>query len=765
MNQKCSATNCIISPYDNNFESYVYIGKQFDIIITPCINLSNLNKISVFFFVDNFCATISKVNKCGDYSVFFTGTNSLPDIKKYLEENKNLTTTKLLKKIDKLKVLILIQDPIKSIYSSIAIIKTTLKTDIIVDATTQETLIFYQNFISSLLNNSPNFITVVFNNLLGQLASVENCDCFIKMIRVMKCFPCGKGIFKLLTNYNIYLEQPIYSFMFYNVNNKFIFNAKCFPGTVFIDQNKTVNLQSNCLPNCPVIYSSDINRFFITNNCSISFLQNYYLNLFGKESKFISSLSEFLCIIDLDKITLSDGSTLSLVINITANGIYYESTSEKFNIGIKILLTILNTYLLFLIQNGGKPETLIEFLNVINGVLNLLSLFANDDCSQTILTYLELFINSIIAFLNYPSIQNLLQTIESLDKLLKNTDIISIYQQYKDFVDTLPISITRISYLKELKNVFLCQDYTDCEKLVIALLYYIKCFGSKSVSNNDTIIYVTGLNKIIANQNIINSSIPNIIGITYDSNTNYLYIVSSSTNYLYIIDGITGISILIYPLQSENLNNQSYTIQHSLGLSGKQNKNNFIIKISVVGTSGSTTKYFISQYTIASDLQITQNSSIYVPSVGQVINQATTSFGILLLLNSYTLLAQTISTSKYQIYLFFLNQLGIPIINLPAPSGQFCANKNLIYFPITSLNEYTVYEISSTYPLEPIETIPLPFSPVAMVFSIVNLQNVLYILDTNGNIYLYDADCNTEITMLKSGLSNSDIPNFIYTDE
>lgn len=789
-------SSCILSPCDPSFCNYVQIASGLGITISECLDPTMFAPVTILFFIDNLCSTITKQSSpCSGqpYVLIFTGTNSLPLVQKYLEQDPNLDATNVLANIANLKVLVLIQDPVKGIYADIGIISTTQGTQIVVDTntTSQQTLIFYEQFIASLLYHTPNILTVILNDLsTGLISNTVGC-CLQQLIKAIRCFPFSKALFAFLASKDFYVNQSILPFMFVGATNKIIFNVQNFPGTLYIDQTTSVNLQSGCCSSCPIIFSSTTNRFFITTSCSVPFLQHYYTNLFAPGradlAMFIQSISSFLLIVDIGAITLPNGTKLSIVVNIASTGIFYYTSSEALNAGIQILLTILDQYLLYLIANG-IPSGLVNLLSTINGLLALLSGFATDDCSQSILTYLELFFNALIAYLTFPTLTNLGIVIESLLNLLQKTDIIALYEQYKDLVATFPISTTIPSYLFTLRSEFACQGYSACEKLVIALLYYINCFGlaPPPTPANVNLLFISGSSIIKSTtttgtaSTLSISSLSNIAGIVYDPDTNYLYAVTSTNANLYIFNATTGVVVKTYPLQSETIAPTSYTVQNCSGIAGTSTTalttsgfaSDFLLKISVTATHTTggitTTKYFISEYTITSSLTITHGTALYYPAQGPTL--AYIHFGLLALDTSKILAAQALNSlanAGKSIYVFVLGTTIPDIIDLPAIPGQFFLNKNVFYAPLPSLNEYVYYIIdkSTTFPLDADGTISLSFSPTAMINGQGQDSNSLYLLSSTGLITTYDSTCNIFVSSFQSSLTTSESPLFIVTNE
>jgi hypothetical protein len=779
-----------LSPCDPSFDYYIQIANGLGITISECLDTTLFAPVTILFFIDNLCSTIYKQSSpcsCQPYVLIFTGTNSLPLVQKYLEQNPNLDATNVLANIANLKVLVLIQDPVNGVYADIGVISTPMGTQIVVDTntTSQQTLIFYEQFIASLLNSTPNLLTVILNDLSTGLISNQVGCCLQQLIKAIGCFPFSRALFAFLASRHFYINQSIQPFMFIGATNKFILNVQNFPGTLYIDQTTTVNLQSGCSPSCPLIYSSTTNRFFITTSCSVPFLQYYYTKLFepGRADLaiFIQSISSFLFILDIGAITLPNGTTLSIVVNIASTGIFYYTSSIALNAGIKILLTILDKYLLYLIANG-IPSGLVNALSTINGLLALLSGFATDDCSQTILTDLELFFNALIAFLTFPTITNLGIVIESLLTLLTQTDIIALYQEYKDLAATFPPATTIPSYLRTLQSEFACKNYSACEKLVIALLYYIDSFGLAPPPTNVNVLFLSGTSLIKSTTTtgtattLSISSVPNIAGIVYDPNTDYLYTVSSSNANLYIFNATTGALLKTFALESETIDGftTEYTVEYSSGIAGASTTSvstsgiaqDFLVKISVTAKNLNSTKYFISEYTITSSLTITQGTPLYTPSIGLQINQAEVSYGLLALDTSRIVVAQ-INNNSGVINVFALGQTIPDLINLPAEAGQFFLNKNVFYAPLPSLNQYVYYNInkSATFPLTVDGTISLPFSPTAMINGKGQDSSSLYLLSSTGEVYTYDSTCNTLVSSFQSSLTSSDSPLFITTNE
>jgi hypothetical protein len=454
------------------------------------------------------------------------------------------------------------------------------------------------------------------------------------------------------------------------------------------------------------------------------------------------------------------------VINIASTGIFYYSSSDVLNIGIKVLLTILDKYLLYLIENG-VPTGLVNLLSTINGLLALLSGFSTDDCSEAILTSLQLFFNAFIAFLTFPSVNNLGLLIESLVTLLTQTDIIALYNQYRDLVSTFPVSTTISKYLRTLETEFACQGYSACEKLVIALIYYIDCFGLAPPPTTETLLYLSGSANIVSStvsgtaSTLSISTVPSIAGIVYDPNTDYLYAVSSANANLYIFNGTTGALLKTVALSPETITGftTSYNVENSNGIAGASSISDFILKISVVAKSGLTPKYFISEYTVKDDLTVTQGTPLYKPSLGLEAIQAETSYGLLALDSSRVLLAQMSNTNEITLFAF---DYSISLINLTAKSGQFYNNKNSVYFPLPSLNQYVYYNInkSVSFPLTPDGTISLDFSPTAIIGG---SSGNLYILSSTGQVYTYDSTCNTLVSSFQSSLTSSSNPLYMAT--
>jgi len=506
----------------------------------------------------------------------------------------------------------------------------------------------------------------------------------------------------------------------------------------------------------------------------VPFLQNYYTALFSPPRTdlpvFIQSISSFLFILDIGAITLPNGTTLSIVVNIASTGIFYYTSSIALNAGIKILLTILDKYLLYLIANG-IPSGLVNALSTINGLLALLSGFATDDCSQTILTDLELFFNALIAFLTFPTITNLGIVIESLLTLLTQTDIIALYQEYKDLVATFPPATTIPSYLRTLQSEFACKNYSACEKLVIALLYYIDSFGLAPPPTNVNVLFLSGTSLIKSTTTtgtattLSISSVPNIAGIVYDPNTDYLYTVSSSNANLYIFNATTGALLKTFALESETIDGFEYTVEYSSGIAGASTtggSQDFLVKISVTAKNGNNTKYFISEYTITSSLTITHGTPLYSSGLS-LQTTANTQFGLLALDTSRVLFAQEYQTEKIKIFVFGQTIIGLDI-DLPTVPGQFFLNKNFFYAPLPSLNQYIYYNITNL-PLTVDGTISLPFSPTAMINGKGQDSNSLYLLSSTGEVYTYDSTCNTLVSSFQSSLTSSDSPLFITTNE
>jgi hypothetical protein len=796
VDSNCSTT-CTLNPCDSNYCYYVEIAKQAGIIISPCFDTSKLSPVSVIIFLDNFCSTIYKhSSSCSpqQYTIIITGTNSLPIVKKYLENNPNLSATNVLAKITSLKALILIQLPIESIYTDIGLVSTSNGTQIVVDSnlTSQQTLILYEQFIASLLNNTPNIITHIVNDLSTGLISNKIGCCIQQLIKALACFPFSKALFAFLATRNLFLNQSIQPFMFAGANNKFIVNIQNFPGTLFIDQTTTVNLQSGCCPSCPLIYSSTTNRYFVTNSCSLPFLQQYYTKLFSpgrvELANFISSLSSFLFIIDIGSFELPNGTTISLVINIASTGIFYYTSSDIVNIAIKVLLTNLDKYLQYSIKNG-IPSGLIDRLSTIANLLSLLNAFATDDCGKSLLTYLDLFLKSLISFLSFPSLTNLGLVVENLLTLLtflKNNDIISNYQKYNKIVKTFPVATTILSYLLTLRGEFSCKGYSSCEKIVIALIYYVSSFGFAPPPTNTNLLFISGsslINSTTTSGTIGKLSIslvPNIAGTVYDPNTNYLYAVSSSNANLYIFNATTGESLKTIPLSPEIISGYTtqYNVEYSNGIAGASYLSfftssgvapNFLVKVSVVASNTigrvTSTKYFISEYTISLSLSVTQGAPLYTPSFGTEALQAEINYGLLTLETSKILLAQVFKTGV--INLFALGQTIPYLINLPAEPGQFVLNKNIFYAPLPSLDQYVYYDITklSTFPLTIDGTIDLDFSPVAMTSGVGQDSTSLYIFSSTGVVYNYDSTCNTLVSSFQSSLTDANTPQFILTNE
>ena len=777
----CNAS-CILSPCDPSFDYYIQIANGFGITISECLDTTLFAPVTILFFIDNLCSTIYKQSSpcsCQPYVLIFTGTNSLPLVQKYLEQNPNLDATNVLANIANLKVLVLIQDPVNEVYTDIGVISTPMGTQIVVDTntTSQQTLIFYEQFIASLLNSTPNLLTVILNDLSTGLISNQIGCCLQQLIKAIGCFPFSRALFAFLASRHFYINQSIQPFMFIGATNKFIFNVQNFPGTLYIDQTTTVNLQSGCSPSCPLIYSSTTNRFFITTSCSVPFLQYYYTKLFepGRADLaiFIQSISSFLFILDIGAITLPNGTTLSIVVNIASTGIFYYTSSIALNAGIKILLTILDKYLLYLIANG-IPSGLVNALSTINGLLALLSGFATDDCSQTILTDLELFFNALIAFLTFPTLTNLGIVIESLLTLLTQTDIIALYQEYKDLVATFPPATTIPSYLRTLQSEFACKNYSACEKLVIALLYYIDSFGLAPPPTNVNVLFLSGTSLVKSTTTtgtattLSISSVPNIAGIVYDPNTDYLYAVSSSNANLYIFNATTGALLKTFALESETIDGftTEYTVEYSSGIAGASTtggSQDFLVKISVTAKNGISTKYFISEYTITSSLTITHGTPLYSLSSGTLNQQANTQFGLLALDTSRVLFAQEYQTEKIKIFVFGQTIIGLDI-DLPTVPGQFFLNKNFFYAPLPSLNQYIYYNITNL-PLTVDGTISLPFSPTAMINGKGQDSSSLYLLSSTGEVYTYDSTCNTLVSSFQSSLTSANSPLFIATNE
>jgi hypothetical protein len=308
---------------------------------------------------------------------------------------------------------------------------------------------------------------------------------------------------------------------------------------------------------------------------------------------------------------------------------------------------------------------------------------------------------------------------------------------------------------------------------VIALIYYIDCFGLAPPPTTETLLYLSGTANIVSStvsgtaSTLSITSVPSIAGIVYDPETDYLYAVSSANANLYIFNGTTGALLKTVALLPELIDgfSTSYTVENSNGIAGTSSisvststTDDFILKISVVAKSGITPKYFISEYTVSADLTVTQGTPLYTPSVGAQALQAEVHYGLLSLDSSRVLLAQIYNTEVINLLAF--GQTIPTIINLTAKPGQFYTDKNNVYFPLPSLNQYVYYNInkSVTVPLTADGIISLNFSPTAIIGG---SKGDLYILTSTGVVYTYDSACNTLVSSFQSSLTSSNSPLYM----
>ena len=183
----CSNTQSSTCLIDENSPYYCYlqqIGFLNDINVHGVINPNRLNKaITVIIFIDTICSTAYKTNLCPitgcpDYTFILTSNESKIVVSKFLE-NSDIPCTNILKNMVGLEFLIIVNYKDTKFcfgYSKQDSIpcggKTCLNTNpkLILDTGSKlNSAIFLQSLVQSLIDETPNIITALINQLLKDL--------------------------------------------------------------------------------------------------------------------------------------------------------------------------------------------------------------------------------------------------------------------------------------------------------------------------------------------------------------------------------------------------------------------------------------------------------------------------------------------------------------------------------------------------------------------------------------------------------------------
>lgn len=744
----CSNTQSPTCLIDENSPYYCYlqqIGFLNDISVHDVINPNRLNKaITIIIFIDTICSTAYKTNLCPitgcpDYTFILTSNKSKIVVSKFLQ-NSDIPCTNILNNMVGLEFLIIVNYENTKFcfgYSKQDSIscggKTCLNTNpkLVLDIGSKlNSAIFLQNLVQSLIDETPNIITVLINQLLKDLISPRTGFCIQKLIKALQCFKSYPIIENLLKNVlNYYVNQPIYFGLFNNVKEKIVINVERFPGTLIIENNKIQNNNSNCITGYN-IFEIINNRYYITTNQSVNFLEAYYAKLYPNESgiqSFVRSLKNFLVIFDTILYSSKNKSKdISIIVNISCTGIYVLSPKNLYN----ILLRIVNFVLKRFIENGGDLDSIFSNLSKENTIFLafLVTLVYTNEAREFISLFI-LTISSFIEFLKNPSVSNLVNFIDNLD------DFVTLYKSILDsngnLFDNLPATVNCLEeYVVALQNYFKSQNLTSIQKVISAIYYYYQCFGTSKPQTCNKIYTIT------SNSLIVLDTLLNISGVYNNLFTNGVGIASGIISFVEYIFVAVASGALIYQYKASDL-----SLVKTIDFSSSTNTNTII---SITFNTNYNTIYAIVTNNLGENYLYSQELLISILSSpsSQLISDALSSSYVpspkyMCSFEEYLIITGTSVLNKNNLYLYNPCQnTALPFISLKSTPGQINFYIDNIYIPYPSLNEIALYNSKLENSVNYITNSPI---------SVASDLNNLFYVGGNSSSTIYSIDSETQV--------------------